>query len=195
MGKDIGLRWPFKKMKAIGSSVKQSKRARQPAIKLFWPANSVGEKQKCQYCVPKHRNIPAVTQTFSFGKNKKINPGITPIPPTPSLPCFYQTTVNLCCWFLLTGESATTAARPLKVPFCCHGKTVTQQTAVVRLSTISPYSFHILILQWQLMIIGLSERNHCVLCLWEWFHLRAEDLKAVKDSVRNGSNYGPRPAA
>lgn len=34
------------KIKAIGSSVQQSKRARQPAIKPLWPADSVGEKQK-----------------------------------------------------------------------------------------------------------------------------------------------------
>lgn len=40
-------------IKAIGSSVQQSKRAHQPAIKPFWPTDSEWEEQKCQYQVPK----------------------------------------------------------------------------------------------------------------------------------------------
>lgn len=65
---------------------KQNKRARQPAIKPLWPADSVGEKQKCQHRVPKQRNIPAVTlKTLSFGKNKK-GTSHTPTPPTPPVP-------------------------------------------------------------------------------------------------------------
>lgn len=131
MGRDSGLSWPLKKKKKNQGHWFQCKckRAHPPAIKPLWPSDSVGEKQKCQYRVPKCRNIPAVTpKTLSFGKNKKVHHAVyssnNPDPSRiPSLPCFYQTRVSPCPWFLLTGDGLTTAPQLLKVPFCCRVKT------------------------------------------------------------------------
>lgn len=164
MGRDSGFYVDLKQkkkkkdIKAIGSSVKVKGHINLlsdlTGLLTVWGAN----RNASTVYLNTETRLLLHSKLLHLVKIKIIRSKNNPIPPTPSLPCLYQSRVKPCQRFLLTGEGVNTTPTPRRSPFVAVWKHSRPQSETVDHSTtFEPVS------QWGLMIIGLSKLNRYLL--------------------------------